>query len=417
MLSRSEVVGALIRKLDDEEPQVAEAAEAALTTIGDPSIPELLEALSEAPLHLREVLIRVLSELRMPEAEVVGSVRSEMEMAYGLVAEQATLEELEESPGRDFLVDGLRVDYGERVRAVFRLLRAVGLGREMDLIERGLRSKDRRIISVAVEGMEKVIHSSIGRLLVPLVEELPLWERLATGAKAFGISSPPLEELLPRYLDSGDLVRQIGVCALLAERGEAQKWAEPLRRLAREGPPTVASQARGALRGEAAEEEEMETELTTLDKVLFLRKVELFRELDVRALTAIVTVAEERTAEPGVFLCRQGDEGESMFFIVAGAVQVLRDGPDGDSVELAEVGPPEVLGEMALFEDKPRTASLCARERTTYLEISRVGFQGIMSEYPQVGAAASRTLSHRLRMVLEREDRLREAGTPPAERI
>ncbi len=415
MLSRSEVVGALIRKLDDEEPQVAEAAEAALTTIGDSSIPELLEALSEAPLHLREVLVRVLSELRMPEAEVVGSVRSEMEVAYGLVAEQATLEELEESPGRDFLVDGLRADYGERVRAVFRLLRAVGLGREMDLIERGLRSKDRRVMAVAVEGMEKVIHSSIGRLLVPLVDELPLWERLATGAKAFGISSSPLEELLPRYLDSGDQIRQIGVCALLAERGEAQKWAEPLRRLALEGPPTVASQARGALREEA--EEEMETELTTLDKVLFLRKVELFRELDVRALTAIVTVAEERTAEPGVFLCRQGDEGESMFFIVAGAVQVLREGPDGTSVELDEVGPPEVLGEMALFEDKPRTASLCARERTTYLEISRVGFQGIMSEYPQVGAAASRTLSHRLRMVLEREDRLREGGTPPTERI
>ncbi len=407
---------ALIRKLDDEEPQVAEAAEAALTTIGDSSIPELLEALSEAPLHLREVLIRVLSELRMPEAEVVGPVRSEMEVAYGLVAEQATLEDLEESPGRDFLVDGLRVDYGERVRAVFRLLRAVGLGREMDLVERGLRSKDRRRMAVAVEGMEKVIHSSIGRLLVPLVDELPLWERLATGAKAFGISSPPLEELLPRYLDSGDQVRQIGACALLAERGEAQKWAEPLQRLAREGPPPVASQARHTLREEEAEGE-METELTTLDKVLFLRKVELFRDLDVRALTAIATVAEERTAEPGVFLCRQGDEGESMFFIVAGAVQVLRDGPDGDSVELAEVGPPEVIGEMALFEDKPRTASLCARERTTYLEISRVGFQGIMSEYPQVGAAASRTLSHRLRMVLEREDRLREAGTPPTESI
>ena len=72
---------------------------------------------------------------------------------------------------------------------------------------------------------------------------------------------------------------------------------------------------------------------------------------------------------------------------------------------------------MALFEDKPRTASLCARERTTYLEISRVGFEGIMSEYPQVGAAASRTSSHRLRRVLEREDRLREGGTPPTERI
>ncbi|MFQ6672307.1 MAG: hypothetical protein ACE5KY_03325, partial [Candidatus Tectimicrobiota bacterium] len=308
MPKRSEVVEALIRSLDDEEPRVAEAAAAALTTIGDACIHQLVEALSEAPLLLRESLLRVLSELEMPEAEIVGPVRREMEVAYGLVAEQAALEALEESPGRDFLLDGLRADFGTRLRAIFRLLRAVGLAREVELIERGLASPDRRRRAVAVEGVEKVIHTGVSRLLVPLVDELPLWERLSAGTKAFGTTHPAIEDLLRYCLDSGDPVRQIGACVLLAEMGEAHRWTEPLRQLAREAPPAVAFQARVSHRGREAGE----PMLTTLDKVIFLRKVDLFKDLDVRALTAIATIAEERSVEPGAFLCRQGEEGESM---------------------------------------------------------------------------------------------------------
>ncbi len=407
MLSLSEVVEALIRKLDDEEPQVAEAAVAALTSIGDPCIPQLIEALSWAPRLPREGVLRVLSGLKMPEAEIVGPVRREMEAAYGLVAEQAALEALEESSARDFLLDGLRADLAARLRAIFRLLRAVGLGSEILMIEKGLRSKDLHLMALAVEGMEKVIQAGIGRLLVPLVDEVPLWERLAAGATAFEIEPPSLEALIRSFLDSGDPVRQIGACALIVERGENDWWAEPLGRLAREAPPPVASQARLSRRERGV----MDTALTTLEKVLFLRKVDLFRDLDVRALTAIATITEERSVEPGEFLFREGDQGDSMFFVVAGTVAVLKDGPEGTTVELAEIGPPEVLGEMALFEDEPRSATLCTRQETTLLVISRDDFQEIMHEYPQVGASASRILSQRLRRVEERESLLRALGT------
>ena len=100
-----------------------------------------------------------------------------------------------------------------------------------------------------------------------------------------------------------------------------------------------------------------------------------------------------------------------MFFVVAGTVAVLKDGPEGTTVELAEIGPPEVLGEMALFEDEPRSATLCTRQETTLLVISRDGFQEIMHEYPQVGASASRIVSQRLRRVVERENLLRALGS------
>jgi ATP/ADP translocase/HEAT repeat protein len=396
-----EVVEALTERLNDEEPEVVEAALTALVAIGDTAIPHLLHSLSEAPLHLREAILRLLSELEMPEGEILGPVKSEMEAAYGLVAEQATLDSLEESPARQFLLDALRTDLAARIRAIFRLLQVTGLGRELDLVERGLRSADRRKQAVAVEGMENVIHRDLGRLLVPLVEEVPLRERLVAGTKAFGAAPLPLEEVVKRYFDSNDSVLKIGACALVEERGENHRWSETLRRLALEGPPEVASQARALV-----EEEVMVDALTTLDKVLFLRKVELFKTLDVRALTAIAIISEECSVAAGETICHEGEEGDAMFCVVTGTVEVLKERPDGRFLELAKVGPPEVLGEMALFEGEPRSATLRANEQTTILSIDRASFEDIMHEYPQIGISASRILSRRLRKAGVQESRL-----------
>ncbi len=394
-----EVVEALTERLSDEETEVVEAVVAALVAIGDTAIPHLLQSLSEAPLHIREAILRLLSELEMPLAEIVGPVKEEIKAAYGLVTEQAALDSLEESPARQFLLDTLRADLGARVRAIFRLMQATGLGRELKLIERGLLSADRRLQAVAVEGIEKVIHRDLGRLLLPLVEEVPIRERLVAGTRVFGIAPLPLEEVVRKYFQGSDSVLQIGACALVSERGETHQWSETLERLILEGPPCVASQARALKEGRT-----MVDGLTTLDKVLFLRKVELFKSLDVRALTAIATIAEERKFAVEEILCREGEEGDAMFYIVAGTVQVLKGQPDGSELELAKVGPPEVLGEMALFEGEPRSATLRASEPTTILSIDGPSFEDIMHEYPQVGVCASRMLSRRLRSAITRVD-------------
>jgi CRP/FNR family transcriptional regulator len=407
MLKLNEVVEALCERLNDEESEVAEAAASALVTIGDVAIPQLVEALGEAPSLHRGAILRVLSELQMPESEILGPVRKEMEAAYGLVVKQVTLESLQESSGRDYLLEALQADIDGVVRSILRLLRAVGLGREIELIQKGLLSQDKRTMAVAVEGMEKVVHKDLGRLLVPLVEEVPLRERFATGSKAFGVTPPSFEQLIDRYLDSGDVVRQIGASALLEELGEAHRWSETLELLLREGPPAVASQIRfHQTSGEGAYQV-----LTTLEKVLFLRKVDLFKDLDVRALTAIASIAEERLVEEGEVLCSEGDVGDSMFCIVDGLIRVLKRRHDGTALELAVVGPPEVLGEMALFEDKPRSASLKASEKTTVLVISGGAFLEIMHEYPMVGVSASRILSRRLREAGHRDSLLRAGQT------
>lgn len=406
MPSLPDVVEALVRRLDDEEPSVVEAAAEALERIGDGAIPKLVEALSSAPSLQREAIFRVLSELQMPETQILGPVRKELEAAYRLVAEKAALAGSEESPAAGYLQEALGTEVDARVRNIFRLFKAAGLRREIELVERALASEDRRAVAVAVEGLEKVVHKELRRLLIPLIEDVPLEEKLAVAARALGVSPPPLEELLGRYLDSGDRVRQIGACEMLRETGEAHRWSEPLERLLGEAPPEVASHI-----GPPAAADKGDSEvLTTLEKVLFLRKVDLFQSLDVRTLTAIASIAEERKLEEGEVLCREGERGDSMFCITEGAVRVLKERPDGTSLELATVGPPEVLGEMALFEHKPRSATLQAARPTTVLVIGRPAFQDIMHDYPKVGASASRMLSRRLREAGSRDSLLVGAG-------
>lgn len=407
MPSLNEVVEALIERLDDEDTGVVNAAASAIKKIGDQAIPQLLEVLSVAPILHRDSIVRVLSELGMPESEVLRPIRREMEAAYALVAQQATLQSLEASTARDFLLEALKTDITAIVGTVFRLLRATGLDREMDLVERALLSRDKRTAAVAVEGIEKVVHKDFRWMLVPLLEEVPINERLAVSTKAFGISPPSMGELLKSFLDSGDSVFQIGACALLEERNEFQEWRPALESLHSEAPPEVVSQIRSLSIGGAGGSELM----TTLEKVLFLRKVDIFQALDVRALTAISTIAEERPVEKGEVLFKEGELGDSMFCVLEGSIKVLKERVDGTYLELAEVGPPEVLGEMALFEEKPRSATLQVHQKGRVLEISQMAFQGIMHDYPQVSVHALRLLCRRLREAGDRVRKLREGST------
>lgn len=402
-----EVVEALIARLDDDAPEVSKAASRALISIGDPSIPQLVGALAGAPSLHRGVILGVLSKLEMPEAQILGPIRLEIETAYRLVAERMTLDALEESPGRDYLLQALKVEVDDVVQSVFRLLRAVGLSREIDLVKRGLVSPDRRLMAVAIEGMEKIVHKDLSGILVPLVEKPPLREKFAVGSKAFGLKRPEVDELIGQYLDSGDKVRQIGAIALLEESGKADEWAEPLGRLLSEAAPVVRAQ----LKMEPSRVGGSSRMMTPLEKVLFLRKVDFFKDLDVRTLTAIASIAEEQPFEAQEVLCREGEAGDSMFCLVEGTVRVLKSRQDGSSMELAVVGPPEVLGEMALFEDKPRSATLQTADKTTVLVIDQMAFGEIMGEYPQVGVNASRILCRRLREAGLRDSLLRAGET------
>ncbi len=128
----------------------------------------------------------------------------------------------------------------------------------------------------------------------------------------------------------------------------------------------------------------------------FLKKVSWFEDLDERSLEAIANAAVEQTYQPGQDILRQGDTGVGAFIIRSGKVEILQE-RDGKATRLATLGPGDVLGEMALLDEFPRSATARAVEPTTALGIQRWHFKGILESHPQIALALLPILSRRIR--------------------
>ena len=128
----------------------------------------------------------------------------------------------------------------------------------------------------------------------------------------------------------------------------------------------------------------------------FLKRVSWFEDLDKASLEAIANAAVEQTYQPGEYIMRQGDTGVGAFIVRSGKVEVLQE-RDGKEVMLATLGPGDVVGEMALLDEFPRSASVRAKEPTTALGIQRWHFRGILQSHPQLAVALLPILSRRIR--------------------
>jgi CRP-like cAMP-binding protein len=137
--------------------------------------------------------------------------------------------------------------------------------------------------------------------------------------------------------------------------------------------------------------------LSPMERVIHLKKIPLFSELQVRELTAIGSIAEEKTFPAGSKIIQEGDVGDSLYLVLKGMVSVVKGLGSPDELQLAEIGPDDYFGDIALFDRQPRSATVLAREETEVLELSRFEFEEIMREFPQIAIHACRVFSRRVR--------------------
>jgi CRP/FNR family cyclic AMP-dependent transcriptional regulator len=100
----------------------------------------------------------------------------------------------------------------------------------------------------------------------------------------------------------------------------------------------------------------------------------------------------------GETIIREGDEGDTAFFIVTGAVEVLV-GRGGRRIGTLAAG--EVFGEMSLIEPGPRSATIVAQGEVECLEMSYDEFIGSLEDNPERAVAFMKTLVRRLRLMNE----------------
>ena len=109
--------------------------------------------------------------------------------------------------------------------------------------------------------------------------------------------------------------------------------------------------------------------------------------------------------QKGQVLFKEGDKSDGMFLLRAGELLVYLE-KDGEEIELAKIAPGGMIGEMALFDSQPRSASVKASSRCDVTHITQSDFNKLMKQIPKWFTALMGTLSNRLRSTNHRVQEL-----------
>ncbi|TVQ35200.1 MAG: hypothetical protein EA384_16525 [Spirochaetaceae bacterium] len=132
--------------------------------------------------------------------------------------------------------------------------------------------------------------------------------------------------------------------------------------------------------------------LTTIERVLALKTADMFSGIPDSVLAHIASIMEEVDAHEGEEFIRKGELGTCMFIIREGRVAIH----DGER-KFAELAAGEVVGEMAVLDPQPRSASATAVEETVLLRLDKDPFDSVMADHPSLAQGVISVLCRRLR--------------------
>ena len=145
--------------------------------------------------------------------------------------------------------------------------------------------------------------------------------------------------------------------------------------------------------------------MRSAEMVELLGGVPVFSTLERGDLERIAQLAVPRDFEPGEVVFREGDSSDTCYVVSGGRARAIRSHRDGRTITLATFGPGDIFGELALFEDERRSATVEAIERTSVLGVLGPDMRRLMNEHAEISARLVVALGRRLRETNERLSR------------
>ena len=373
------------RGLADPMPNVRHSTAVTLGARGEDAVAALTMALAGNP-EQRDAAIEGLGLaggrraddilFTFVEPRVLDRIAGNMAMARRLPTDR---------PGWTALAAAI-VDANEQaVDLVLQCLGALGYRRTLKCVRTMLTKGDARKRSHAVETLASLAHRRYVLPLMPLLEKSPR-------AMASVVDEAGRRELLGTALGSTDVYIQAGaVIAWYAEFGhvppQIARLAHPL--VARTAQELSARKLAASTRGAPIDYEEI-----TMNRLVFLKSIPMFSEMTLENLIAIDSAMTRETYLSREEVVVEGDVGDKLYIIYRGTVAVRK---AGHETELARLGSGQVFGEMSLFDDEPRSASVAAIEETEVLSLGRDQFHSLAHQRPQIVMEICKVLVGRLR--------------------
>ncbi|HWD63665.1 MAG TPA: Crp/Fnr family transcriptional regulator [Solirubrobacteraceae bacterium] len=136
--------------------------------------------------------------------------------------------------------------------------------------------------------------------------------------------------------------------------------------------------------------------------VAALRRVPVFSSLPDDELVRVADVALPRSYAGGQTVFREGDESNTCYVVRSGRARAVREHSDGRSITLAHFGPGDIFGELAMFDNERRSATIQTLEDTELTAILGSDMRRLMREHPDIAVHLLAALAGRLRETNER---------------
>jgi CRP/FNR family transcriptional regulator len=141
---------------------------------------------------------------------------------------------------------------------------------------------------------------------------------------------------------------------------------------------------------------------TGQETITLLHRVPVFSTLAVEELERVAAVAVPRQFEDGEVVFREGDQSDTCYIVRTGRCRAIREHQDGRSITLAHFGPGDIFGELAMFDDERRSATVEAIDATEATAILGPDMRRLLRQHPDIAVKLISSLGRRLRETNER---------------
>jgi CRP/FNR family transcriptional regulator len=141
---------------------------------------------------------------------------------------------------------------------------------------------------------------------------------------------------------------------------------------------------------------------TTQDAVALLSAVPVFEALGPSDLEQIARLAVPRRFPAGHVVFHEGDKSDTCYIVRSGHARAVREHPDGRSITLANFGPGDIFGELAMFDDERRSATIEVIDDLEVLAILGPDMRRLLNEHAGISVRLVIGLGRRLRAANER---------------
>ena len=140
--------------------------------------------------------------------------------------------------------------------------------------------------------------------------------------------------------------------------------------------------------------------MTLIRELEVLRDIPLFAKVEPGKLKLLAFTSERLKHRSGDELFHQGDFGDAAYVVLKGKADIVVDSPAG-ALTVATLGRNDIIGEIAILCDVPRTATVVAHGDLETLRVSKDGFFHLVTQFPQIGVEVMIALAAKLHLTTQ----------------